>query len=136
MKAPYVLKADGLAAGKGVLIIDELEEAQAQLKAMLVDQKFGAASQTVVVEEFLDGIELSCFVLTDGKNFVTLPMAKDYKRIGEGDTGLNTGGMGAISPVPFVTPEFEAKIHERIVVPTIQGFQQQTFLLLGLYLLG
>ena len=136
MKAPYVLKADGLAAGKGVLIIDELEEAQAQLKAMLVDQKFGAASQTVVVEEFLHGIELSCFVLTDGKNFVTLPMAKDYKRIGEGDTGLNTGGMGAISPVPFVTAEFEAKIHERIVVPTIQGFQQQNLPFVGFVFIG
>ncbi len=137
MKAPYVLKADGLAAGKGVLIINDLAEAQAQLKEMLVNQKFGAASKTVVIEEFLDGIELSCFVLTDGKDFVTFPMAKDYKRIGEGDTGLNTGGMGAISPVPFVTPEFEQKIHERIVLPTIAGFKRgnlpfQGFVFIGL----
>jgi len=119
MKAPYVLKADGLAAGKGVLILEDLQEAKTQLTQMLIEEKFGAASTTVVIEEFLDGIELSCFVLTDGKNFVTLPMAKDYKRIGEGDTGLNTGGMGAISPVPFVTPDFEEKIHQRIVLPTI-----------------
>ena len=136
MKAPYVLKADGLAAGKGVLIIDDLAEAQAQLKAMLVDQKFGKASQTVVVEEFLDGIELSCFVLTDGKNHLTLPMAKDYKRIGEGDTGLNTGGMGAISPVPFVTSEFEEKIHQRIVLPTIAGFQEQNLPFVGFVFIG
>ena len=137
MKAPYVLKADGLAAGKGVLIINDLAEAQAQLKEMLVNEKFGAASKTVVIEEFLDGIELSCFVLTDGKDFVTFPMAKDYKRIGEGDTGLNTGGMGAISPVPFVTPAFEQKIHERIVLPTIAGFKKgnlpfQGFVFIGL----
>ena len=136
MAPPYVLKADGLAAGKGVLIIDELHEAQAQLKAMLIDQKFGKASQTVVIEEFLDGIELSCFVLTDGKNALTLPMAKDYKRIGEGDTGLNTGGMGAISPVPFVTPEFESKIHERIVLPTIEGFQKQALPYVGFVFIG
>ena len=141
MKAPYVLKADGLAAGKGVLIIDDLTEAQAQLKEMLVDEKFGAASKTVVIEEFLDGIELSCFVLTDGKDFVTFPMAKDYKRIGEGDTGLNTGGMGAISPVPFVTPAFEQKIHERIVLPTIEGFEKgnlpfQGFVFIGLIKVG
>ena len=100
---PYVLKADGLAAGKGVLILEDLESAKQELRAMLLDQKFGSASQKVVIEEFLSGIELSCFVLTDGKSYLTLPMAKDYKRIGEGDTGLNTGGMGAISPVPFVT---------------------------------
>ena len=136
MNPPYVLKADGLAAGKGVLIIDDLAEAQAQLKAMLVDQKFGKASQTVVVEEFLDGIELSCFVLTDGKNHLTLPMAKDYKRIGEGDTGLNTGGMGAISPVPFVTSEFEEKIHQRIVLPTIAGFQEQHLPFVGFVFIG
>ena len=141
MKAPYVLKADGLAAGKGVLILNDLAEAQAQLKEMLVDEKFGAASKTVVIEEFLDGIELSCFVLTDGKNFVTFPMAKDYKRIGEGDTGLNTGGMGAISPVPFVTPEFEKKIHQRIILPTIAGFEKadlpfQGFVFIGLIKVG
>jgi len=141
MKPPYVLKADGLAAGKGVLIIDDLAEAQAQLKEMLVDEKFGVASKTVVIEEFLDGIELSCFVLTDGKNFVSFPMAKDYKRIGEGDTGLNTGGMGAISPVPFVTSEFEKKIHERIILPTIAGFEKadlpfQGFVFIGLIKVG
>jgi len=112
LKAPYVLKADGLAAGKGVLILNNLQEAKNELKAMLLDSKFGAASTTVVIEEFLDGIELSCFVLTDGENYKVLPMAKDYKRIGEGDTGLNTGGMGAISPVPFADKEFMAKIHE------------------------
>jgi len=107
---PYVLKADGLAAGKGVLILAELEEAKKELKSMLIDEAFGEASKQVVVEEFLDGIELSCFVLTDGKGHVVLPMAKDYKRIGEGDQGLNTGGMGAVSPVTFVTPNFEQKI--------------------------
>ena len=136
MKSPYVLKADGLAAGKGVLILDELEEAKAELKEMLVGEKFGAASTTVVIEEFLDGIELSCFVLTDGKNFVTLPMAKDYKRIGEGDTGLNTGGMGAISPVPFVTPAFEEKIHQRIVLPTIEGFEKRNLPFVGFVFIG
>lgn len=136
MKAPYVLKADGLAAGKGVLILDDLEEAKEQLTAMLVDQKFGEASTTVVIEEFLDGIELSCFVLTDGENFVTLPMAKDYKRIGEGDTGLNTGGMGAISPVPFVTPAFEEKIHQRIVLPTIAGFKERNLPFMGFVFIG
>ncbi|MGB1449248.1 MAG: phosphoribosylamine--glycine ligase [Flavobacteriaceae bacterium] len=136
MKAPYVLKADGLAAGKGVLILDDLEEAKEQLTAMLVDQKFGEASTTVVIEEFLDGIELSCFVLTDGENFVTLPMAKDYKRIGEGDTGLNTGGMGAISPVPFVTPAFEEKIHQHIVLPTIAGFKERNLPFVGFVFIG
>ena len=134
MKAPYVLKADGLAAGKGVLILEDLQEAKTQLTEMLIEEKFGAAS-TVVIEEFLDGIELSCFVLTDGKNFVTLPMAKDYKRIGEGDTGLNTGGMGAISPVPFVTSAFEEKIQQRIVLPTIDGFEKEASPLLALSLL-
>ena len=102
LQPPYVLKADGLAAGKGVLIIQDLAEAKDELRNMLVHQKFGAASAKVVIEEFLDGIELSCFVLTDGKNYKILPTAKDYKRIGEGDTGLNTGGMGAVSPVPYV----------------------------------
>lgn len=105
VKAPYVLKADGLAAGKGVLIIDDLAEAQAELRAML-DGKFGSASKKVVIEEFLSGIEVSVFVATDGNSYKILPEAKDYKRIGEGDTGLNTGGMGAVSPVPFATPEF------------------------------
>lgn len=136
MKAPYVLKADGLAAGKGVLILEDLQEAKKQLTEMLIDEKFGAASTTVVIEEFLDGIELSCFVLTDGKNFVTLPMAKDYKRIGEGDTGLNTGGMGAISPVPFVTPAFEEKIQQRIVLPTIEGFEKRNLPFVGFVFIG
>ena len=136
MKAPYVLKADGLAAGKGVLILEDLQEAKTQLTQMLIEEKFGAASTTVVIEEFLDGIELSCFVLTDGKNFVTLPMAKDYKRIGEGDTGLNTGGMGAISPVPFVTPDFEEKIHQRIVLPTIEGFEKRNLPFVGFVFIG
>jgi len=118
---PYVLKADGLAAGKGVLICDELVEARIELTSMLVEHKFGSASEMVVIEEFLKGIELSVFVLTDGKNYKILPSAKDYKRIGEGDTGLNTGGMGAISPVPFADQEFINKVEERIVKPTING---------------
>ena len=141
MQSPYVLKADGLAAGKGVLIIDDLEEAKSELQKMLVEKKFGAASKKVVIEEFLSGIELSCFVLTDGESYVTFPMAKDYKRIGEGDTGLNTGGMGAISPVPFVTPEFEEKIRTRIIAPTINGFKKdqlpfQGFVFIGLIKVG
>ncbi len=122
---PYVLKADGLAAGKGVLILDNLEEAQSELRDMLLNAKFGKASGKVVVEEYLKGIELSVFVLTDGKNYVLLPEAKDYKRIGEGDTGLNTGGMGSISPVPFANTEFLDKIKERIIVPTINGLQEE-----------
>lgn len=121
LDAPYVLKADGLAAGKGVLICDELVEARIELTSMLVEHKFGSASDKVVIEEFLKGIELSVFVLTDGKNYKILPSAKDYKRIGEGDTGLNTGGMGAISPVPFADQEFMNKVEERIVKPTING---------------
>ena len=120
----YVLKADGLAAGKGVLIISDLQEAKTELKHMLLDAKFGNASAKVVIEEFLSGIELSCFVLTDGQHYKILPTAKDYKRIGEGDTGLNTGGMGAVSPVPFVNDEFLNKIEERIVKPTIKGLQK------------
>ena len=141
MSAPYVLKADGLAAGKGVLIIEDLSEAQAELESMLVNEKFGTASQTVVIEEFLSGIELSAFVLTDGKAAVNLPMAKDYKRIGEGDTGLNTGGMGAVSPAPFVTPEFEKKIQDRIITPTLEGLQKdkipfQGFIFIGLIKVG
>jgi len=124
LSPPYVLKADGLAAGKGVLIIDDLEEAKLELKNMLVDSKFGNASSKVVIEEFLDGIELSCFVLTDGIHYKILPTAKDYKRIGEGDTGLNTGGMGAISPVPFADEVLLNKIEERIVKPTIEGLKK------------
>ena len=123
MQAPYVLKADGLAAGKGVLIIDNLAEAQASLKEMLEGQ-FGAASSKVVIEEFLSGVELSVFAITDGKDYQILPEAKDYKRIGEGDTGLNTGGMGAISPVPFADAVFMKKIEERIVKPTVEGLKK------------
>ena len=121
LKPPYVLKADGLAAGKGVLIISDINEAKQELKNMLVDSKFGAASSKVVIEEFLDGIELSCFVLTDGKHYKLLPTAKDYKRIGEADTGLNTGGMGAISPVPFADQTLLKKVEDRIVKPTVDG---------------
>jgi phosphoribosylamine--glycine ligase len=112
---PYVLKADGLAAGKGVLILNDLQEAKDELKEMLANKKFGAASSKVVIEEFLDGIELSCFILTDGRSYVNFPNAKDYKRIGEGDEGLNTGGMGAVSPVPFANDEFMSKIEERVI---------------------
>ena len=134
---PYVLKADGLAAGKGVLIIDNLEEANNELREMLVGEKFGIASSKVVIEEFLDGIELSCFVLTDGVNYKVLPTAKDYKRIGEGDSGLNTGGMGAISPVPFAKKELLNKIEQNIIIPTIQGLKKdgieyQGFIFIGL----
>ncbi|PNQ75441.1 phosphoribosylamine--glycine ligase [Hanstruepera neustonica] len=141
LNPPYVLKADGLAAGKGVLILNDLEEAKTELRNMLVDSKFGAASSRVVIEEFLNGIELSCFVLTDGKSYKILPTAKDYKRIGEGDTGLNTGGMGAISPVPFATPEFLNKIEERIVKPTIDGLKKDNlpykgFIFIGLIKVG
>jgi phosphoribosylamine--glycine ligase len=124
LKAPYVLKADGLAGGKGVLILDTLEEAKRELEDMLTNNKFGEASSKVVIEEFLDGIELSVFVLTDGKSYKVLPSAKDYKRIGEGDMGLNTGGMGAISPVPFADEDFLAKVEERVVIPTVEGLQK------------
>ena len=124
LEPPYVLKADGLAAGKGVLILNSLKEAKAELKEMVSNQKFGEASSTVVIEEFLKGIELSVFVLTDGKNYKILPSAKDYKRIGEGDTGLNTGGMGAISPVPFADEAFLNKVEELVVKPTINGLQK------------
>ncbi|AMO20382.1 phosphoribosylamine--glycine ligase [Flavobacterium columnare] len=125
LEAPYVLKADGLAAGKGVLILNDLVEAQQELRNMLVDAKFGDASSKVVVEEFLDGIELSCFVLTDGKSYKILPTAKDYKRIDEGDKGLNTGGMGAVSPVPFADAVFMEKVETRIVKPTVEGLQRE-----------
>lgn len=123
LKPPYVLKADGLAAGKGVLIIDDLQEAQQELKEML-DGKFGKASNRVVIEEFLHGIEISVFAITDGKNYKILGSAKDYKRIGEGDTGLNTGGMGAVSPVPFADEVFNRKVEDRIIRPTVEGLQK------------
>ncbi|MFD2529537.1 phosphoribosylamine--glycine ligase [Polaribacter marinaquae] len=124
LQPPFVLKADGLAAGKGVLILNSLEEAKTELENMVSNQKFGEASTTVVIEEFLKGIELSVFVLTDGKSYKILPSAKDYKRIGEGDTGLNTGGMGAISPVPFADEAFLNKVEELVVKPTINGLQK------------
>lgn len=136
LNAPYVLKADGLAAGKGVLILNDLAEAQQELRNMLVDAKFGDASSKVVIEEFLDGIELSCFVLTDGKSYKTLPTAKDYKRIGEGDTGLNTGGMGAVSPVPFADDEFMKKVEDRIVIPTITGLKNDNIEYKGFVFIG
>lgn len=136
LSPPYVLKADGLAAGKGVVILNDLQEAKNELKAMLVDAKFGSASAKVVIEEFLDGIELSCFVLTDGKNYKILPTAKDYKRIGEGDTGLNTGGMGAISPVPFADAALMQKIESQIVIPTIQGLKNDNIEYKGFVFIG
>ena len=136
MKKPYVLKANGLAAGKGVLIINDLEEAKIQLKEMIFNSKFGEASRKVVIEEFLSGIELSCFVLTDGKSFKILPMAKDYKRIGEGDTGLNTGGMGAVSPVPFVDNKFLNKIKNKIISPTLSGLKEEKVVYRGFIFIG
>ncbi|MDG1148360.1 MAG: phosphoribosylamine--glycine ligase [Crocinitomicaceae bacterium] len=136
MKAPYVLKADGLAAGKGVLILDNLSEAKKELKSMLSDAKFGDASSRVVIEQFLDGIELSCFVITDGDAYKILPEAKDYKRIGEGDKGLNTGGMGAISPVPFANPTFLEKIKNQIIIPTIKGFKADEIVYKGFVFFG
>jgi phosphoribosylamine--glycine ligase len=135
-KPPYVLKADGLAAGKGVIILDNLEDAKAELKAMLEDEKFGDASKKVVIEEFMRGIELSVFVITDGKDYVILPEAKDYKRIGEGDTGLNTGGMGAISPVPFADKEFMKRVEEEVVIPTIDGFKKEKLPYKGFVFIG
>jgi len=135
LSAPYVLKADGLAAGKGVLILDKLEEAEAELEQML-GGKFGTASEKVVIEEFLSGIELSVFVLTDGDSYLILPEAKDYKRIGEGDTGLNTGGMGAISPVPFADENFMNKVEEKVVIPTITGLKKEGIAFTGFIFLG
>ncbi|MDM1502068.1 phosphoribosylamine--glycine ligase [Myroides marinus] len=136
VKAPYVLKADGLAAGKGVVILEDINEAKAELENMLVDAKFGDASSKVVIEEFLSGIELSCFVLTDGKSYKLLPTAKDYKRIGEGDKGLNTGGMGAVSPVPFATEDFLKKVEERVVIPTVKGLQEDNLDFKGFVFIG
>ena len=140
LKPPYVLKADGLAAGKGVLILDDLEEAKRELELML-GGKFGKAGNQVVIEEYLKGIELSVFALTDGKSYKILGSAKDYKRIGEGDMGLNTGGMGAVSPVPFANEEFNRKVEERVVRPTIEGLQKdgidyKGFVFLGLMNVG
>jgi phosphoribosylamine--glycine ligase len=136
LNAPYVLKADGLAAGKGVLIIQDIDEAKLELKAMLQDSKFGDASSKVVIEEFLSGIEMSVFVLTDGKDYKLLPSAKDYKRIGEGDKGLNTGGMGAVSPVPFADQILMDKIEQRIVKPTVNGLNKDGLVYNGFVFIG
>lgn len=136
LSPPYVLKADGLAAGKGVVILDDLNNAKKELTDMLANKKFGAASTKVVIEEFLSGIELSVFVLTDGNSYKILPAAKDYKRIGEGDTGLNTGGMGAISPVPFADEDFLSKVEEQVVKPTIKGLKNENINYKGFIFIG
>lgn len=136
MNPPYVLKADGLAAGKGVLILKDIDEAKLELRNMILDKKFGDSSIKVVIEEFLDGIELSCFILTDGENYKVFPFAKDYKKIGEGDTGLNTGGMGAISPVPFLDNKFLSKIQNKIIKPTITGIIKENMKYNGFVFIG
>jgi phosphoribosylamine--glycine ligase len=136
MKAPYVLKADGLAAGKGVLILNDLATAKKELSNMLLDDKFGNASSKVVIEEFLDGIEMSVFVLSDGDGFKVFPDAKDYKRIGEGDSGLNTGGMGAVSPVPFAEGGFSDKVYNQVIIPTIKGLKRDNIEYRGFIFIG
>lgn len=136
MKAPYVLKADGLAAGKGVIILNSLQEAENELTTILLDEKFGEAGKTVVIEQFLTGIELSVFVVTDGTSFKLLPEAKDYKRIGEKDTGLNTGGMGAVSPVPFADKAFMDKVLNQVIIPTMKGIRKEGFAYQGFLFFG